>query len=145
EDPAEHLQRTFSAPPGPGPVVVSGVRLASTCAHHLLPFTGTATVAYQPAPGKQIVGLSKLSRVVHGYSRRLQVQERIGAQVADAVNAALAPTWVVVLISAVHQCMTLRGVEDTGAVTMTRTIRGGLIPDADLAMVLAAHHAAGTK
>lgn len=142
EDPAKHLNRTFPAPDGPGPVVVSGIRLTSTCAHHLLPFVGTATVAYQPAPGKQIVGLSKLSRLVQGYSRRLQVQERIGTQVADAINDQLRPSWVVVVISASHQCMTLRGVEDPHAMTTTRTIRGSLVPDADLALVADAHRAA---
>src|SRR5579875_3798109 len=77
ENPADHLEVTFSAPANPGLVVVEGIAVLSTCAHHLLPFTGHATVAYHASPGQDIVGLSKLARVVQGYSRRLQVQERI--------------------------------------------------------------------
>ena len=71
EDPADHLNTTFSAPRDPGLVVVAGVRLQSMCAHHLLPFSGVATVAYRPSPGQRVVGLSKLARVVTGYFRRL--------------------------------------------------------------------------
>ncbi|MEV0032709.1 GTP cyclohydrolase I [Nocardia sp. NPDC050793] len=138
EDPADHLSRTFPAPDTPGPVIVSGIRLASVCAHHLLPFTGSATVAYQPVAGSAIVGLSKLSRVVRGYARRLQVQERLGSQVADAVTDRLASEWVCVVITAEHQCMSLRGIEDPGTATTTRTVRGA--PDGPtLELVLAAH------
>ncbi|MBF6332400.1 GTP cyclohydrolase I [Nocardia transvalensis] len=144
EDPVAHLDRTFPAPHHAGPVIVSGIRVASTCAHHLLPFTGTATVAYAPAPQSRIVGLSKLSRLVDGYARRLQVQERLGTQVADAVYDRLTPRWACVLITAEHQCMTLRGVEDPHTVTTTRTIRGH-ISDADLHLVLSAHRDATRK
>jgi GTP cyclohydrolase I len=138
EDPSKHLNKTFSAPVEPGLVIVSGIRLVSTCAHHLLPFTGTATVAYRPAPGQNVVGLSKLARVVHGYARRLQVQERIGDQVATALVDKLNPLWACVMITAAHQCMTIRGVQEPEAATTTRTVRGALLPD-DMAVVTATH------
>lgn len=128
-DPALELETTFPAPPDPGLVVVAGIRLQSTCAHHLLPFTGTATVAYRPTEGARIVGLSKLSRVVAGYARRLQVQEQIGAQVAHAVMDKLHPGGVAVLITSTHQCMTLRGACDDGAVTTTVSLGGHLTPE----------------
>src|SRR3954452_1768813 len=81
EDPADHLDRQFPGPADAGLVSVQGVRFTSLCAHHLLPFTGAATVAYLPRPGRPIVGLSKLARVVEGYARRLQSQEVLGSQV----------------------------------------------------------------
>jgi GTP cyclohydrolase I len=142
-DPGDHLERTFPAPDIPGPVVVAGIRLASTCAHHLLPFTGTATVAYQPPPGAPIVGLSKLARVVDGYARRLQIQERLAVQVADAVMGRLEPEWVCVVLTAEHACMSVRGVSDPGTRTTTRTLRGAAMADAEVAMVMAAHWEAG--
>ncbi|SLG40163.1 GTP cyclohydrolase I FolE_1 [Mycobacteroides abscessus subsp. abscessus] len=138
EDPAVHLERNFSAPPEPGLVIVSGIRLVSTCAHHLLPFIGTATVAYRPAPGQNVVGLSKLARLVHGYARRLQVQERIGDQVATALVEKLNPLWAAVLITATHQCMSLRGVREPEAATTTRTVRGVPV-ESDMAVVNEAH------
>lgn len=119
EDPAVHLRKTFSAPERPGAVIVSGIALRSTCAHHLLPFTGTATVAYMPRSGAPVVGLSKLARVVHGYARRLQVQERIGAQVVDALESELNPVWAACVITAGHDCMRLRGVREHEARTTT--------------------------
>lgn len=124
EDPADHLNVTFSAPADPGLVIVSGIRVNSVCAHHMLPFTGTATVAYRPSPGQDVVGLSKLARVVQGYSARLQVQERIGAQTVDAIMDRLNPSGAVVLITAVHQCMTLRGALEPAATTTTLAHRG---------------------
>src|SRR5690606_15215668 len=110
QDPAEHLTVTFPAPPDPGLVVVAGIRVQSTCAHHLLPISGTATVAYRPGLGRRVVGLSKLARLVEGYSRRLQVQERLGHQVVDAIDRRLAPDGAACVITAEHGCMTLRGV-----------------------------------
>ncbi|WP_230594770.1 GTP cyclohydrolase I [Rhodococcoides fascians] len=138
EDPSIHLEKTFSAPNEPGPVIVSGIRLISTCAHHLLPFTGYATVAYRAAPGQNVVGLSKLARLVDGYARRLQVQERIGDQIVSALVDKLNPMWACVIITASHQCMTIRGVQEANAETTTRSVRGALIGD-DLAVVTAAH------
>lgn len=119
EDPAEHLRRTFPGPDDAGLVVVGGIRVVSTCAHHLLPIVGTATVAYRPARGAPIVGLSKLARVVAGYARRLQVQEQLGRQVADAIATRLRPVGAACLITAAHGCMTLRGVDEPATVTTT--------------------------
>ncbi|MES9461526.1 GTP cyclohydrolase I, partial [Cutibacterium acnes] len=100
ENPADHLATTFTAPQNPGLVVVRNIRMQSTCAHHLLPITGTATVAYRPRPGERVVGLSKINRLVDGYARRLQVQENITAQVVDAIADRLNPLWVACAITA---------------------------------------------
>ncbi|RCV51918.1 GTP cyclohydrolase I [Marinitenerispora sediminis] len=140
DDPSRHLLRTFSAPHDPGLIIVTGIRLSSTCAHHLLPVTGTATVAYRPRPGDQIVGLSKLARVLHGYARRLQVQERIGHQVVTAVQDALAPVGSACVITAEHGCMAVRGVNEPATVTTTRALSGEWRPDhPDVRAVLAEH------
>ena len=119
EDPRHHLAVTFSAPTNPGLVVVRNVRVQSTCAHHLLPITGTATVAYRPRPGSRVVGLSKIERLVEGYARRLQVQERITSQVVTALAEELDPVWAACAITAEHGCMTLRGVRDEHSDTLT--------------------------
>ncbi|QHB36703.1 GTP cyclohydrolase I [Mycobacterium phage Lephleur] len=128
EDPADHLEVTFSAPDDPGQVILAGVQLQSMCAHHLLPFTGMATVAYRPSPGDRVVGLSKLSRVVQGYARRLQVQERIGADTVDAIMARLRPAGAVVLITASHDCMRLRGAQEPHSATTTIASKGLVLP-----------------
>jgi GTP cyclohydrolase I len=139
EDPADHLSVTFSAPANPGLVVVEGIVVQSTCAHHLLPFTGHATVAYRPSGGQDIVGLSKLARVVQGFSRRLQVQERIGAQVVEAITARLQPSGAMCLITAVHDCMRLRGVVEPFAATTTEA-KAGLLLDTEIALIQQRHH-----
>ncbi|MFT4471382.1 GTP cyclohydrolase I [Arthrobacter sulfonylureivorans] len=141
EDPSVHLQKQFSAPENPGLVVVSGIRLASTCAHHLLPITGTATVAYRPQRGANVVGLSKLARVLDGYARRLQVQERIGSQVVDALDSVLKPLGAACVITAAHGCMSLRGVAEPSATTLTVATAGDWIDPGhpDLQAVLAEH------
>ncbi|WP_067821457.1 GTP cyclohydrolase I [Actinomadura kijaniata] len=142
DDPARHLDRRFSTTHDPGLIIVAGIRLNSTCAHHLLPVTGTATVAYRPRPGDQIVGLSKLARVVHGYARRLQVQERIGHQVANAVQEALNPVGAACVITAEHGCMTVRGVGEPATVTTTHASTGEWGPGhPDLQAVLTDHAA----
>lgn len=123
-DPAAHLTKTFSAPPDPGLVMVGGIRVVSTCAHHLLPIVGTATVAYRPKPGQPVVGLSKLARVVEGYARRLQVQERLGHQVAQALQDTLRPAGSACLITAAHGCMSLRGIGQPATVTTTHAWAG---------------------
>ncbi|NMO00797.1 GTP cyclohydrolase I [Gordonia sp. TBRC 11910] len=138
EDPADHLARTFPAPDDPGLVMVAGIALTSTCAHHMLPFTGRCTVAYRPSPGQRIVGLSKLARVVHGYARRMQVQEQIGAQVLDAIVAKLNPSGAMVLITASHDCMRLRGVREPDSVTTTQA-HHGLLTDSERALIHAEH------
>lgn len=118
-DPKAHLQTTFSAPPNPGLVISRNVRIQTTCAHHLLPIQGTATIAYKPQPDSRIVGLSKLTRLADGYARRLQVQEQLTAQIVQAIWEELDPQWAACEITAQHGCMTLRGVND--ACTDTRT------------------------
>lgn len=127
EDPADHLNTTFSAPRDPGLVIVAGVRLQSMCAHHLLPFSGIATVAYRPSPGQRVVGLSKLARVVTGYSRRLQVQEQIGYQTVAAITDRLEPSGCAVIITAAHDCMRLRGVREDATLTTTYADYGLLL------------------
>ncbi len=109
-------------------VLVRDIPFSSLCEHHLMPFTGVAHVAY--LPGDRIVGLSKLARVVELYARRLQVQERMTAQVADWLEEALEPRGVGVVLEAEHLCMTVRGVQAPGARTITSAVRGHLRIDA---------------
>jgi GTP cyclohydrolase I len=108
-------------------VLARDIPFHSLCQHHLLPFTGVAHVAY--LPGERIVGLSKLARVVEAYSRDLQVQERLTVQIADWIEATLAPRGVGVVLEAEHLCMTLRGVRKPGARTVTSALRGLLRND----------------
>lgn len=103
------------------PVVLRDIEFWSLCEHHMLPFHGHATIAY--IPNGKIVGLSKIARLVHCYARRLQVQERLTTQIADALETHLAPNGVAVHVSAEHQCMSMRGVE-TPAHTETTAFRG---------------------
>jgi len=103
-------------------VVVRDIDLFSMCEHHILPFFGKAHVAY--IPDGKIVGLSKLARVVEVFARRLQVQERLTAQIADAVVRKLKPRGVIVVIEAEHLCMAMRGVRKAGSITMTSAVRG---------------------
>jgi len=105
-------------------VVVRSIPVQSVCEHHFLPFTGVAHVGY--LPGRRIVGLSKLARVVEMYARRPQVQERLTQQVADWVDLHLDPHGVGVVIEAEHACMTLRGVQVAGTTTSTSALRGVL-------------------
>jgi len=111
----------FSAE-GEGVVLVRDVEFHSLCEHHLLPFFGRVHVAY--LPGDKIIGLSKIPRIVDLYSRRLQVQERITEQVADALMKLLEPKGVLVLAEARHLCMAMRGVEKQHSATATRALRG---------------------
>jgi GTP cyclohydrolase I len=144
DDPAAHLDATFDGPSDPGLVVLSGIRLISTCAHHLLPITGVATVAYRPRPGAPIVGLSKLARVLHGYARRLQIQEQIGYQVVDAIRRKLDPVGAACILTASHGCISTRGVAEHGALTTTQAIIGEWQPGhPDLQAILAEHSARG--
>lgn len=138
DDPAEHLSVTFSAPENPGLVVARRVRIQSTCAHHLLPITGVATIAYRPRPGQRVVGLSKLTRLADGYARRLQVQENITAQIVEAMEERLSPQWAACAITAEHGCMTLRGVRDACGDTMTYS-ETGEATDTDRTAFWAAH------
>jgi GTP cyclohydrolase I len=103
-------------------VLARDIPFHSLCQHHLLPFSGVAHVAY--LPGARIVGLSKLGRIVDHYARRLQVQERLTVQVADWIDEHLAPNGVGVVLEAEHTCMSLRGVQKSGARTVTSALRG---------------------
>lgn len=122
-DPARHLTVTFPPPsPDPPMVVVPGIPITSVCEHHLLPFTGTATVAYLPAA--RIVGLSKLARVAQELAARPQVQERLGDQITECLTKNLGTLGAACLIRAVHTCMTLRGARAAGASMVTSHLTG---------------------
>ncbi len=123
EDPVAHLARTFDEIAGyQDVVVVRDIRIESHCEHHLAPIIGNVHVAY--LPGGRVVGLSKLARAVDALARRLQIQERLTAQIADAVEEALDPRGVAVVVEAEHHCMTTRGVHRPGSLTVTRSLRG---------------------
>ncbi len=104
-------------------ILLRDIPLYSFCEHHLLPFTGKAHVAYIPEGGR-VTGLSKLARVISVLSQRLQVQERLTTQIADAVNDTLKPRGVMVIIEAEHLCMSMRGVKKPGTTTVTSVVRG---------------------
>ena len=124
EDPSHHLSKTFEEVGGYDEVVVlRDIPFQSHCEHHLAPIIGKAHIAYLPQ--NRVVGISKLARVLHGYARRLQVQERLTAEVADCIWEHLQPLGVAVVIEATHACMTARGVNTPG-VTMTTSRMMGL-------------------
>ena len=129
EDPAQHLTVTFAADHDEM-VMVRDIPFASLCEHHLVPFIGKAHVAYIPGDDGRITGLSKLARLVDGYARRLQVQERMTTQVADALQGALDPKGVLVVVEAEHLCMSMRGVKKPGTTTITSAVRGLFRTDA---------------
>lgn len=122
ESPEGILSRRF---PGSGydqMVVLRDIEMYSMCSHHMLPFFGKANVAY--IPGDEVVGLSKLARLVDCFSRRLQIQEKLTQQVADAIQEFLKPKGVMVIIEAQHMCMTMRGVGKQNSVMTTSAIKG---------------------
>jgi GTP cyclohydrolase I len=123
KDPAEEIDVVFDAEHDEM-IMVRDIPLASLCEHHLIPFIGKAHVAYIPNEEGQITGLSKLARVVDLLSHRPQVQERLTTQIADAIEKALSPRGVLVVIEAEHLCMTMRGVRKPGAETVTSAVRG---------------------
>ncbi|MBV7362978.1 GTP cyclohydrolase I FolE [Actinomycetaceae bacterium TAE3-ERU4] len=123
ENPADHLDKVFDLG-HQELVLVRDISFHSLCEHHLLPFSGRAHVAYLPS-GK-VTGLSKLARVVEGFARRPQVQERLTSQVADALVERLNPAGVAVVIEAEHLCMAMRGVSKPGAMTVTSALRGAI-------------------
>ena len=126
----EHLEKTFRVQDG-GMVVEKDIAFYSVCEHHLLPFYGKAHIAY--IPGREVAGLSKLARTVETYARRPQIQERLTAQIADALMEYLNPEGVMVLLEAEHMCMTMRGVKKPGSQTVTVVRRGVFAKEEGLA------------
>lgn len=146
EDVAQHLQVEFDGGTYDEIVALAGIPFTSTCEHHLLPFTGFAGVAYLPGqeretvpphrvasndglvhpegPRFRVVGLSKLARVVDVFARRLQLQERMTAQIAEALITHLQPRGVAVMVEAAHSCMACRGIKKTGAIMRTSVMKG---------------------
>jgi GTP cyclohydrolase IA len=123
EDPAIHLSRTFEEVGGYDEIVLlKDIPFQSHCEHHMAPIIGKASIAYLPS--NRVVGISKLARVLHGFARRLQVQERLTAQVADAIWDHLQPKGVAVVIEASHACMTARGVGTPGVMMTTSRMMG---------------------
>jgi GTP cyclohydrolase IA len=122
-DPGEHLRVRFEEGHDEM-VMVRDIPFASLCEHHMVPFLGRAHVAYIPADDGRITGLSKLARLVDGFARRLQVQERMTTEIADAIDKALTPRGVLVVIEAEHMCMSMRGVKKPGTTTVTSSVRG---------------------
>jgi GTP cyclohydrolase I len=122
-DPAHHLSRTFEEVGGYDEIVLlKDIPFQSHCEHHMAPIIGKASIAY--LPNERVVGISKLARVLHGFARRLQVQERLTAQVADCVWEHLKPQGVAVVIEASHACMTARGVNTPGVMMTTSRMMG---------------------
>jgi GTP cyclohydrolase I len=123
EDPSRHLIVTFEANHDEM-VLVRDIALYSMCEHHLAPFHGRAHVAYIPGDDGRITGLSKLARLVDGFAKRPQVQERLTTQIADAIVEVLQPRGAFVMIEAEHLCMSMRGVRKPGTLTLTSAVRG---------------------
>lgn len=128
EDPVAMLERTFEETDGYDEMVVlRDIRLESHCEHHMVPIIGKAHVAY--LPGKRVVGISKLARVIEVYAKRLQIQEKLTAQVANTLQTVLQPRGVAVVIEAAHQCMTTRGIRKPGVTMVTSRMLGAFRDD----------------
>lgn len=128
-DPADYLRRTFEEVEGYDEMIVlRGIEFESHCEHHMAPIIGRAHVGYLPT--NKVVGISKLARVVDGYARRFQVQEKLTAQIAQCIDSVLRPRGVAVVIDAVHQCMTTRGVHKRGVAMVTSKMLGAFREDA---------------
>ena len=121
EDACEHLKKTFSVDNNEM-VIVKDIVFYSTCEHHMMPFYGKAHVAY--IPDGKVVGISKLARTVEVFAKRLQIQEQMTGQVADAIMEHLAPQGAMVVVEAEHMCMTMRGIKKPGSQTVTCVKRG---------------------
>lgn len=127
EDPARHLEGAFTEG-ARDLILIRDLPVASLCEHHLLPFTGKAHVGY--VPNGRLAGFSELARVVEGYARRPQLQERLTAQVADAIYEKLGALGAIVVVEAEHTCMSMRGAEVPGSVAVTSAARGAFEEDA---------------
>ncbi len=128
-DPTEYLERTFEETDGYDEMILlRDISFISHCEHHILPVIGKAHVAY--LPDRRVVGISKLARVVEAFAKRLQIQERMTAQIANAIKDALQPRGIAVVIEAEHQCMTTRGVMKPGVSMVTRRMLGAFQDDA---------------
>jgi len=125
EDPPAHLETTFEVDHDEL-ILVRDIPFFSLCEHHLVPFFGKVHIAYLPKKGGRITGLSKLARLVDGYAKRLQVQERLTGQIASAVEEKLLPHGVAVVIEAEHLCMAMRGIKKPGTLTVTSSMRGSI-------------------
>jgi GTP cyclohydrolase I len=127
-DPVALLERTFEETDGYDEMVVlRDIRLESHCEHHMVPIIGKAHVAY--LPGRRVVGISKLARVIEVYAKRLQIQEKLTAQVANTIDQVLQPKGVAVVIEAAHQCMTTRGIHKPGVTMVTSRMLGAFRDD----------------
>ena len=127
-DPREYLERTFEEVGGYDELVLlRDIRVVSFCEHHMLPFLGKAHVGY--LPNDRVVGISKLARVVHGFARRLQIQEKLTAEIAEAIQDILQPKGVGVVIISEHSCMTMRGVNTPGSRLTTSSLLGAVRDD----------------
>ena len=130
QDPEAYLARTFEEVAGyDDMVILKDIRFESHCEHHLAPIIGRAHVGYLPT--SRVVGISKLARVVEAFARRLQVQEKMNAQIAHCIQKVLKPKGVAVVIEAAHQCMTTRGVHKTGVTMVTSTMLGAFRDNSD--------------
>lgn len=128
EDPREYLEKTFEEVGGYDELIVlRDIRVVSFCEHHMLPFLGRAHVGYLPT--NRVVGISKLARVVNGFSRRMQIQEKLTAEIAEAIQEVLEPQGVGVIIEAEHSCMTMRGVNTPGSNLITSRLMGVIRDD----------------
>ncbi|AVT29779.1 MULTISPECIES: GTP cyclohydrolase I FolE [unclassified Plantactinospora] len=128
-DPAQVLSTTFEAN-HEELILVRDIDVMSLCEHHLLPFRGSAHIGYIPGENGRITGLSKLARLVEVYARRPQVQERLTSQIADLLMTKLEPRGVIVVLECEHMCMAMRGIQKSGAKTITSAVRGALQRDA---------------
>lgn len=127
-DPKDYLARTFEEVGGYDELVIlKDIRVVSFCEHHMLPFLGRAHVGY--LPNDRVVGISKLARVVHGFARRLQIQEKLTAEIAEAIQDILKPKGVGVVIVSEHSCMTMRGVNTPGSKLTTSSLLGEVRDD----------------
>ena len=131
EDAGDVLSRTFHVE-GSDIVLEKNITFYSTCEHHMMPFYGKAHIAY--IPDGAVVGISKLARCVEVYARRLQLQEQLTAQIADAIMEHLSPKGVMVILEAEHMCMTMRGVKKPGTITQTYACRGAFETQGDLSL-----------